>query len=51
MKKMMIASGIGMGIGAGVAAFVLTNKQTKNKANKLLNTAMDEANQMLKNKN
>lgn len=51
MKKMMIASTVGMACGAGIAAYLLTNKNTKKKANKLLNTVMDEADQMIKNKN
>ena len=51
MKKMMIASSIGMACGAGMVAYLLTNKSTKKNADKLLNTMMDEANDKLKNKN
>ena len=51
MKKMMIASSIGMACGAGMVAYLLTNKNTKKNADKLLNTMMDEANDKLKNKN
>ena len=31
MKKMMIASGIGMGLGAGITAYLMANKKTKHK--------------------
>lgn len=51
MKKMMIASGIGMACGAGMVAYLITNKNTKKNADKLLNTMMDEANHMIKDKN
>lgn len=48
MKKMMMATGIGLACGAGLAAYVLTNKNTKKNADKLLNTMMDTANSKLK---
>ena len=48
MKKMMIASGIGMACGAGMVAYLLTNKNTKKNADKLLNTMMEEANDKMK---
>ncbi len=43
MKKMMVGSLIAMAAGAGMMAIALTNKQTKNKATKLVNNAMDMA--------
>lgn len=51
MKKMMVATTVGMACGAGLATYLLTNKNTKKNADKLLNTMMDEANHMIKNKN
>lgn len=51
MKKMMIASGIGMACGAGMVAYLLTNKSTKKNADKLLNTMMDQATDKIQNKN
>ena len=48
MKKMMLATTIGLACGAGLAAYVLTNKNTKKNADKLLNTMMDNANNMMK---
>ena len=51
MKKMgyvAIATGV---IAAGVVGYVLVNKNTRNKANKLLNTMMDEADQKIKKMN
>lgn len=51
MKKMMIASSIGMACGAGIVAYLLTNKSTKKNADKLLNTMMDEATEKMQTKN
>lgn len=51
MKKMMIASSIGMACGAGMVAYLLTNKNTKKSADKLLNTMMDEATEKIEHKN
>ncbi len=48
MKKMMLATTIGMACGIGLTAYVLTNKNTKKNADKLLNTMMDNANNMMK---
>ncbi len=48
MKKMMMATTIGLACGAGLTAYLLTNKNTKKNADKLLNTMMDNANTMLK---
>lgn len=50
MKKMMLASCIGMACGAGMVAYLLTNKNTKKNADALLNTMMDEANERLQHK-
>lgn len=47
MKKMMTASMIAIAAGAGMMAYALTNKKTKNKATKLVNNAMDIANDKL----
>ena len=49
MKKMMLATGIGMACGAGMVAYLLTNKNTKKNADKLLNTMMEEENDKMKN--
>ncbi len=51
MKKMMIASSIGMACGAGMVAYLLTNKKKKKNADKLLNTMMDEATEKMQHKN
>lgn len=51
MKKMMVATTVGMACGAGMVAYLLTNKNTKKSADKLLNTAMDEATDMIKKNN
>ena len=51
MKKMMIASSIGMACVAGMGAYLLTNKSTKKNADKLLNTMMNEANEKMQHKN
>ena len=51
MKKIgyvAVASGI---VAAGIVGYVLLNKNTRMKANKLLNTVMDEADYKLKNMN
>lgn len=47
MKKMMIGSVMAMSIGAGMMAYCLTCKDTKKKATKLVNNAMDIANNKL----
>lgn len=47
MKKALVSAGVGMACGAGLAAYVLSNKSTKKKADKLLNNMMDEANHMI----
>lgn len=47
MKKMLVSASVGMACGAGLAAYLLTNKSTKRKADKLLNNMMTEANQMI----
>lgn len=44
MKKMMVGSMLALGVGAGMMAYCLTNKDTKKKAKKLVNNAMDMAN-------
>lgn len=44
MKKMMIGSIMAMAAGAGMMAYALNNKNTKRKATKLVNNAMDMAN-------
>ena len=47
MKKMMVGSMMAMMAGAGMMAYALTDKKTKNKATKLVNNAMDKANDKL----
>ena len=47
MKKMMTCSLIAMAAGAGMMAYALNNKQTKAKTAKLVNNAMDMANNKL----
>lgn len=44
MKKMMVGSILAMAAGAGMMAYALNNKNTKRKATKLVNNAMDVAN-------
>lgn len=43
----MVGSVVAMSLGAGMMAYALTNKKTKNKATKLVNNAMDIANNKL----
>ena len=50
MKKMMLASSLGLACGAGMVAYLLTNKKTKRNADKLLNTMMDEASDKIQKK-
>lgn len=47
MKKMMVGSLIAMGVGAGMMAYALNNKSTKKNATKLVNNAMNMANNKL----
>ena len=47
MKKLMACSLIAMAAGAGMMAYALNDKKTKNKATKLVNNAMDLANNKL----
>ena len=44
MKKLMAGSLIAMAAGAGMMAYALNSKLTKKKASKLVNNAMDMAN-------
>ncbi len=44
MKKIMVGSILAMAAGAGMMAYALNNKSTKRKATKLVNNAMDMAN-------
>lgn len=44
MKKMMVGSLLAVAAGAGMMAYALNNKNTKRKASKLVNNAMDMAN-------
>lgn len=46
-KSMMIVAGV---IGAGAAAYVLINKETRKKAEKVLNSMLDETDMLIKNK-
>lgn len=47
MKKMMLGSIAAIGIGAGMMAYALNNKKTKKNAAKLVNNAMNIANNKL----
>ncbi len=47
MKNMMIGACAGLSCGMGVMAYCLTNQKTKQKADKVLNKAMDNASDML----
>ena len=44
MKKLMVGSVLAMAARAGMRAYALNNKSTKKKATKLVNNAMDAAN-------
>ena len=44
MKKMMACSIIAMSLGAGMLAYALNDKKTKYKTAKMINNAMDLAN-------
>ena len=48
MKKTMGIVGLTMLATAGLTAYVLTNKETKKNADKLINSMLDEANCMVK---
>ena len=48
MKKAMSVMAAVSLMGAGVATYCLMNKDTKQNANKLLNTALEEADKTLK---
>lgn len=50
MKKMMVASSLGLACGAGMVAYLLANKKTKKNADRLLNTMMDEATEKIHKK-
>lgn len=47
MKKMAGAIGLTLLGTAGLTAYVLMNKNTKHKADKLINSMLDEANNMV----
>ena len=44
MKKIMVGSILAMAVGAGMMAYALNNKSTKKQATKLVNNAMEVAN-------
>ena len=44
MKKLMVGSVLAMAAGAGMMAYALNNKNPKSKATKLVNNAMEVAN-------
>ena len=50
MKKTLGIIGLTMLTTAGFTTYVLMNKNTKRNADKLINSMLDEANDMLKNK-
>lgn len=47
MKKMMVGSIAAMAVGAGMMAYALNNKTTKKNATKLVNNAINMANNKL----
>ncbi len=47
MKKMVAGSVIAMSLGAGMMAYALNSKKTSKKATKLVNNAMEKANNKL----
>ena len=49
MKKMMGIIGLTMITTAGLTTYVIMNKNTKKNADKLINSMLDEANNMVKN--
>ena len=49
MKKIMACSMIAMAAGAGMMAYALNNKNTRNKASRLVNNTMDMANNKINN--
>ena len=51
MKKMEMISCIAMAGLVGLGAYTLMNKKTKDKADKLINTMLDKANNMSNNMN
>lgn len=51
MRKTMMSASLGACLGAGATAYLLMNKKTKRKTAKIINSAVEEAEQMMKNKN
>ena len=49
MKKMGIVTGMAMAGLVGLGAYTLANKSTKNKADKLINSFLDKANDATSN--
>ena len=49
MKKMGIVTGMAMAGLIGLGTYVLVNKNTKNKADKLINNMLDKANEATMN--
>ncbi len=49
LKNMLFVSTLSMVGGAAFATYALTNTNTKKKADKLLNTAMDSAEESIQN--
>lgn len=49
MKKSGLLAGMAMAGLIGVGTYVLVNKQTKQKADKLINNMLDKANEMTNN--
>lgn len=48
MKKMLSAVGLSIFTTAGLVTYVLINKNTKRNADKLINSMLDEANNLVK---
>mgnify|MGYP003571286287 CR=1 FL=1 len=51
MKKMGLIAGLSMAGLIGLGTYTLINKNTKNKADKLINNLLDKANDMTQNMN
>ena len=49
MKKMGLVAGMSIAGLIGFGTYILTNKETKPKANKLINNVLDKANDMTNN--
>ena len=51
VKTSLLMMGLGMGMGAAGYAYFMSSNKTKQKANEVINTALDNVNQKMRNKN